>query len=390
MVGLLGIVLIAVGGWLILFSGNPEQSQVVSELEELVEEANTDATGSGSSDADVSAAGGSDVGASETAEVTTDVPASTETTNSAEEAETNDEADVDSETPTTDAVTTTSEAAATTSEAVTTTSGEAVATTAAPTTSEAAATTTPPTTSTTTEPAEPPTDTPRVASFEILETLPHDTSAFTQGFEISNGRLFESTGLFDRSSIRELDLATGEIIRNVAVPELFAEGLTIVGDDVIQLTWRAGQAFRYDLDTFQIEETYTYEGEGWGLCLASQGSGNLVMSDGSSQLEFRNPDTFESLGFVDVTFNGSPIENINELECVGDTVWANIWLTSLIIEIDPATGDVITVLDIDELRPESTRNDSGAVWNGIAFDEASNNFLLTGKNWPTIYRVNIG
>ena len=173
------------------------------------------------------------------------------------------------------------------------------------------------------------------------------------------------------------------------MPEVFAEGLTIIGDEAIQLTWMAGEAYRYDLDTFEINETYQYEGEGWGLCHASAGSGNLVMSDGSSQLEFRNPDTFASLGFVDVTFNDEPIDNLNELECIGDTVWANIWLSSLVIEIDPQTGDVLTVFDADELRPDSTRSDSGAVWNGLAYDPTDGTLLFTGKNWPIIYRLAI-
>ena len=259
-------------------------------------------------------------------------------------------------------------------------------TTAAPTTTTTT-TTAPP--ATTQAPAPQRGGTPAVATFEVLETLPHDTGAFTQGLEISDGRLFESTGLVGRSSIRELDLETGEIIRNVAVPTVFAEGITIVGDTAIQLTWQDQIAFRYDLETFDVIESYSYEGQGWGLCLASGGSGNLVMSDGTSELEFRDPDTFESLGFVEVTLDGEPIANLNELECVGDTVWANIWLSSLVIEIDPRTGDVLTVFDADELRPNSTRNDSGAVWNGLAYDPSDGTLLLTGKLWPTIFRLDI-
>ena len=123
--------------------------------------------------------------------------------------------------------------------------------------------------------------------------------------------------------------------------------------------------------------------------MASEGSGDLIMSDGSSELEFRDPDTFESLGFVDVRLDGAPIENLNELECIGDTVWANIWLSSLVIEIDPATGDVLTVLDIDSLRPESTDGDSGAVWNGLAYDPTNGTLLVTGKLWPTIFRLDL-
>ena len=242
-------------------------------------------------------------------------------------------------------------------------------------------------TSTTTEAPE--VEVPVVGEFEVLEILDHDVDAFTQGLEISDGRLFESTGLVGRSSIRELDLATGNVIRSTAVPEFFAEGLTIVGDTAIQLTWQDEIALRYDLETFEVIETYNYEGEGWGLCLASEGSGNLIMSDGSAELEFRDPDTFQSLGSVEVLLDGTPINRLNELECVGDTVWANIWLSDLIVEINPATGTVLTVIDAAELRPESTTNDSGAVLNGIAYDPTDNTLLVTGKLWPVIYRLDI-
>ena len=230
---------------------------------------------------------------------------------------------------------------------------------------------------------------PTVATFEVIETIPHDTAAFTQGLEILDGRIYESTGLVGRSSIRELDLATGEILRNVAVPDVFAEGLTIVGDTAIQLTWQDEVAFVYDLKSFEIVNTFSYSGEGWGLCLATGGDGNLVMSDGTSELEFRDPESFESLGTVDVQLDGSPVANINELECVGSTVWANIWQSSLIIEIDPSTGNVITVLDIDSLRPESTEGNSGAVWNGLAYDPGDGTLLVTGKLWPELFRLEL-
>lgn len=268
-----------------------------------------------------------------------------------------------------------------------TSDAETTSTTATSTTTTSTTTTTITTTTTATQTPAP--QGPVVASFEIVETIPHDTNAFTQGFEISDGRLFESTGLVGQSSIRELDLETGEVLRNTAVPEVFGEGLTIVDDTAIQLTWQDGIAFRYDLDTFDVIDSYTYDGEGWGLCLSSEGSGDLIMSNGSSTLSFRDPDTFALLGTVDVRFEGNPIENLNELECVGDTVWANIWLSSLIVEIDPTTGTVLTVLDIDGLRPASTEGDSGAVWNGIAWDPADQTLLVTGKRWPTIYRLNL-
>lgn len=227
---------------------------------------------------------------------------------------------------------------------------------------------------------------PAAASFEILEVIPHDTGAFTQGLEIFDDRLFESTGLVGQSSIRELDLDSGAVLRNTAVDNVFAEGLTILGDTAIQLTWQDGVAFRYDTETFEQTETYTYEGEGWGLCHDDE---QLVMSDGSPTLQFRDPGTFELRSTVDVTFAGVPVDELNELECVDGTVWANIWRSSLIVEIDPGTGAVLTVLNAATLTPPEVAGSSSAVLNGIAFDPTDGTFLLTGKLWPSIYRVRL-
>ncbi len=384
MAGVAVFLLAAFGIW--VFWGadawrNRQQDQVLSELTEVVEE----------NAADVDATGDEAANTAEPGPDTTDADG-TSNTNTSSDNDLDDRTTADDTTNganvpgADDTAVDTPEADDTAVGETTTTESEPAATTsstAAPSTS--ASTSAPTTTATTAAPDSG----PAVASFEVIETIPHDTGAFTQGLEISNGRLFESTGLVGRSSIRELDLATGQILRNVAVPEVFGEGLTIVGDTAIQLTWQDEIAFRYDLETFDVIESYEYEGQGWGLCLASEGSGNLVMSDGSSELEFRDPDTFASLGSVEVLLDGSPILNLNELECIGDTVWANIWLSSLVIEIDPATGDVLTVLDIDSLRPESTINDSGAVWNGLAYDPSNGTLLVTGKLWPTIFRLDI-
>ncbi|MFT7474137.1 MAG: glutamine cyclotransferase [Verrucomicrobiales bacterium] len=228
--------------------------------------------------------------------------------------------------------------------------------------------------------------TPMGAVFEIVDTIPHDVGAFTQGLEIHDGRLFESTGLIGRSTIRELHLDTGAVLRNLAVSDVFAEGLTIVGDSAVQLTWRAGVAYRYDLDTFQRTDTYTYDGQGWGLCNAGD---ELIMSNGTPTLSIRDPETFALRSTVDVTFSGTPIDDLNELECVNGTVWANVWKSSLIIEIDPITGHVLTVLNARSLTPPDLLDSSSAVLNGIAYDPSDDTFLLTGKLWPTIYKVRI-
>lgn len=348
------------------------QDQVLGQLESVVEQTDSDVD-----EAESTTTTGIDVEA-EDASSTSSTEATTTTSedDQDEEAEDGEETEDDDENGSTTTATTEAESAD---------PDASDRNTPEPENSDSTTSTTERATTTTTEAPGP----ARAASFDVVEMLNHDTNAFTQGLEISDGRLFESTGIIGESTIRELDLATGDVIRTTQVPEVFAEGLTIVGDTAIQLTWQSQIAYRYELDTFEVIETYDYDGEGWGLCNATEGSGNLVMSDGSSLLEFRDPDTFESVGSVEVLFDGAPVENLNELECVGDTVWANIWLTDLIIEIDPNTGAVITVIDAAELRPDTTTNSTGAVLNGLAYDATTDTMLVTGKLWPIIYRLDI-
>jgi len=227
---------------------------------------------------------------------------------------------------------------------------------------------------------------PTAGTIEVLRTTAHDSSAFTQGFELVEGRLFESTGLVGSSSIREVDPETGVVLRSRAVPDVFGEGLTIVDDEVIQITWNDEIAFRYSLEDFSPLGTFTYGGQGWGIC---DDGPQLGMSDGSATLTFRDRANFDAESTVQVTYNGAPVEQLNELECVGGTVYANIWKSALIIEIDPATGQVITVFNAADLRPVSTLANADSVLNGIAYDNANDTFLLTGKNWPVMYEVRL-
>lgn len=226
--------------------------------------------------------------------------------------------------------------------------------------------------------------------FEIVELLDHDTGAFTQGYEISNGRLFESTGLVGESTIRELDPETGGVLRSTNVPDVFAEGLTVVedpaGDTAIQLTWQDEVAFRYDLETFEVIDTYSYSGQGWGIC---HDGDRLVMSNGSDRLQFRDADTFELIDEVAVTLSGGPVELLNELECVNGAVWANIWQSSLIVQIDPESGTVNRVLNARSLTPPEAEGRTDNVLNGIAYDPEDGTYLLTGKRWPVTYRVQL-
>jgi glutamine cyclotransferase len=227
--------------------------------------------------------------------------------------------------------------------------------------------------------------------YEVVRRMPHDTTAWTEGFVFDEeGRLYESTGINGRSQVRELDPVTGEVLRFVASPDAaYGEGLALVGDTFLQLTWKEGRAFLVDRETFEVvgEHDYSGQGEGWGLCYDGA---RLVMSNGSDTLTFRDPATFEVLGTVVVTAEGEPVARLNELECVDGDVWANVWETEFIVRIDPATGAVTGTLDADGLlEPDPAESDRGAVLNGIAKVPGSDTFLLTGKLWPEAIEVRI-
>ncbi len=225
-------------------------------------------------------------------------------------------------------------------------------------------------------------------AFEVARALPHDTLAYTQGLLLRDGAFFESTGQYGTSQLRQVDVESGQVVRAVDLSaEHFGEGLAAVGDRLVQLTWRAGLAFVYDAATFEVLDTLSYEGEGWGLCHDGDA---LYMSDGSATLTRRDPATFEVLERLQVTRDGFSLREINELECVGDHVWANVYMSNTIVRIDKRTGEVTGELDAQGLFLRSTRPaDSGAVLNGIAYDPASGLFYLTGKLWAHIFEVRI-
>jgi len=221
---------------------------------------------------------------------------------------------------------------------------------------------------------------------EVLAELPHDPAAFTQGFEIDGGVLYEGTGLEGRSQLRELDPDTGAVRRSVPLPgQLFGEGITVVGDRIWQLTWRDGVALEWDRATLTLRREVPLEGEGWGLC--DDGGGRLVRSDGTDRLRFHDPVTFAEQGSVVVTLDGAPVTQLNELECVGGQVWANVWQTDRIVRLDPATGQVTAVVDAAGLL-DPARRAAADVLNGIAaVPGGDGEFLVTGKLWPVTFRV---
>lgn len=242
-------------------------------------------------------------------------------------------------------------------------------------------------------PAQPAPETPAVRQgperlkIKVVSTRPHDHSAYTQGLLLHEGSLYESAGQYGVSSLRQVDPATGEVRRRIDLPsQYFAEGLARVGDRLIQLTWQEGVAFVYRLSDFEKLSELRYTGEGWGLCYDGA---RLIQSDGSDRLFFRDPETFASMGEIAVRMNGSPVRQLNELECVDGAVYANIYMTEDIVRIDPATGEVTAIIDASGLLGPSDYQAGAEVLNGIAYDPAKKTFLITGKNWPTLFEVEL-
>ena len=224
---------------------------------------------------------------------------------------------------------------------------------------------------------------------EVLNVYPHDAEAFTQGLLWHDGYLYESTGLYGFSTLRRVDIESGEPLESLSIDEAyFAEGLELVDDKLIQLTWQAGMAFVYDVASFDLVEIIEYEGEGWGLCYDGR---FLFMSDGSSYLSLRDAETFDLIVRAAVTFQGQlvPPQLLNELECVGDHIYANAWNTEFIFRIDRWTGDVTAVIDASALLTDAEKAalDAGSVLNGIAYNPKSETFYITGKKWPKLFEV---
>lgn len=223
---------------------------------------------------------------------------------------------------------------------------------------------------------------------EVISERPHDANAFTQGFELYEGSIYESTGRYGESTLREVDPETGEVIRSVALDAAyFAEGLTRVDDRLLQLTWREATVFAYDVATFEPLETYTdYDTEGWGICYDGE---QLYTSDGSNVITVRDAETLEPTETLSIVFQEQQVNMLNELECVGDAIYANIWQTDFIVRIDKESGTLEAIVNAGGLlTPEEQASlGSGATLNGIAYDEETGTFLITGKLWPKVFEV---
>lgn len=227
-----------------------------------------------------------------------------------------------------------------------------------------------------------------VHGFRVVATFPHDPAAFTQGLVFAGGEFYESTGLNGESSLRRIEIATGKVLQELKVPaEYFAEGLALVGDELLQLTWRHHQGFVYDRATFKEKRTFPFKGEGWGM--AYDAAGGLVMSDGSDTLTFLDPKTQAMVKTIRVRDAGRPVPQLNELEWVDGEIWANVWTTDRVARISPNTGEVNSWIDLSTLWPRAQRMPPADVLNGIAYDKATRRIFVTGKKWPRVYQISV-
>jgi glutamine cyclotransferase len=224
-------------------------------------------------------------------------------------------------------------------------------------------------------------------TFTLVRVFPHDTTAFTQGLAYRDGFLYEGTGLNGRSSLRKVELETGKVVQRADLaPELFGEGITLVGKEVIQLTWQSQTGFVYDLSDFHILRRFSYSGEGWGL--ATNGH-EIFMSDGTSVIRVLDPRTLVEKRRLRIHDGDTPVDQLNELEFVDGEIFANVWQTNRIARISPQSGSVVGWIDLTGLLSPMYRLESGAVLNGIAYDPGRKRLFVTGKLWPSIFEIRL-
>lgn len=223
--------------------------------------------------------------------------------------------------------------------------------------------------------------------YEVISVVPHDPDAYTQGLQIAGGRLLESTGQYSHSSVREVDRENGAVLKKRNLPaNVFGEGLTLSGDDLWVLTWKEKTAYVLDPSNFRTLRTHTYDGEGWGL--TSDGK-DLIMSDGSATLKFRSTEDMAVKRSLAVTDQGRPQKQLNELEFIKGSVFANVYMTDRIARIDPESGAITGWLDLSALRGQLPVPNRAEALNGIAFDEKTGHLLVTGKYWPRMFEIKL-
>ncbi len=227
-----------------------------------------------------------------------------------------------------------------------------------------------------------------VYEFDVVHVYPHDTAAFTEGLFYANGFLYESTGLENHSSIRKVRIETGAVVQKVDIPaQYFGEGIVNWGRHLISLTWKSQVGFVFDLASFKLQRQFHYVGEGWAL---TQDGRQLIMSDGTSELRFLNPTTLQETNRIEVTLDGKPLHNVNELEWVKGEIYANVWETNWILRIDPHNGHVVGLINMAGLLGSSDKvAGPDRVLNGIAYDAEGDRLFVTGKNWPKLFEIRL-
>lgn len=219
---------------------------------------------------------------------------------------------------------------------------------------------------------------------EVIESYPHDTTAFTQGLLLHEGKLYESTGIRSQSTLRRVHLTSGTVEMRVDLDDqYFAEGLELIGDRLIQITWTKETAFVYNVDTFEQIDQFSYTGQGWGLCDDGE---LLYMTNSTAIMSVRDPETFQEVGQLNIIKNGEPLNWLNELEYVDGYIYANRWQTDFIYKVDPRSGLVVAEIDASGLLTPAEAQGAD-VLNGIAYDPSDDTFLITGKYWPKLFRV---
>ncbi|RLD68704.1 MAG: glutaminyl-peptide cyclotransferase [Bacteroidetes bacterium] len=230
---------------------------------------------------------------------------------------------------------------------------------------------------------------PKGYSYKIVNIFPHDRAAYTQGLVYENGFLYEATGQKGESTLRKVQLGTGEVIQSFTLPkEIFGEGIAIFNEKIIQLSYRAYTGFVYDKKSFSLLMKFNYPKpiEGWGL---TNDDKNLIMSDGSHNLYFIDPVSFSQTGKLEVYDNKGPVKRLNELELINGELWANIYTTDRIAKIDLKTGKVLAYIDLTEILPQKDYERDTDVLNGIAYDEKNDRIFVTGKRWPKLFEIKI-
>jgi glutamine cyclotransferase len=228
---------------------------------------------------------------------------------------------------------------------------------------------------------------PKRYGFKVIHTYPHSRDAFTQGLVYDNGILFEGTGQETGSSLREVELETGKVLRQHNLDaSLFGEGIALYHDRIFQVTWENKVGFVYDKSTFNVINKIYYSTQGWGLTTLND---NIVMSDGTNVLYFFEPEMFTVVSRIEVYDNKEKIDSLNELEYINGEIWANIWMSDRIARIDPVSGKVLGYIDLKGILPSSDKNPDTDVLNGIAWDKSGNRIFVTGKRWPKLFEIKV-